>query len=433
MGLLRLPGWAQIDVTEKPTAYRITASPIHEPTHCECGSDSLYRHGKLTKLFRDLPIHGKQVSIKAVRQRFICRQCGETLIQPVPGIHEGRKLTDRLVAHISKQAESRTFTDVATEVGLDEKTVRTIFEDHAETLAKLAQPQTQRVLGIDEVHIRHRARCVFTNIEAGTIIEMLPSWSLRSVHHYLTTGLCDRSAVQLVCIDMLRPYLMAVTAAMPKAVVIVDKFHVVKMANGAMEAVRRHLRSKMTDRKRRALMRSRFLLLKRKADLQAFERISLEAWLDALPMLRQAYEAKEAFFDIYAALDKQIAMHLYAQWKKMLPKRLVRFYKPLLTAMDNWPDEIFAYFDHRYTNATTEALNGLIKAMNRNGRGYQFRTLRAKMLFTKGVRKRPVILDVPRYGWRQDLMGMVIAQPPSTADFGADISTLTAMFTKGDI
>lgn len=178
MGLLRLPGWAQVDVIEKPHAYRITASPIHEPTHCECGSDSLYKHGK-------------QVSINAVRQRFICRQCGETLIQPVPGIHEGRKLTDRLVAYIAKQAESRTFTDVATEVGLDEKTIRTIFEDHAETLAKLAQPQTPIVLGIDEVHIRHRARCVFTNIEAGTIIEMLPSWSLRSVHHYLMTGLCD--------------------------------------------------------------------------------------------------------------------------------------------------------------------------------------------------------------------------------------------------
>jgi len=126
-------------------------------------------------------------------------------------------------------------------------------------------------------------------------------------------------------------------------------------------------------------------------------------------------------------------MHLYAQWKKALPKRLVRFYKPLLTAMDNWPEEIFAYFDHRYTNATTEALNGLIKTMNRNGRGYQFRTLRAKMLFSKGVRKKPIVIDVPRYGWRHDLMGMVIAEPPSIADFGADISTLTAMFTKDDI
>ena len=96
-----------------------------------------------------------------------------------------------------------------------------------------------------------------------------------------------------------------------------------------------------------------------------------------------------------------------------------------------FPD--FAYFDHRYTNATTEALNGLIKAMNRNGRGYQFKTLRAKMLFSKGVRKKPVLMDVPRYGWRQDLMGMVITAPPSATDFGADISTLTAMFTKDDI
>lgn len=36
--------------------------------------------------------------------------------------------------------------------------------------------------------------------------------------------------------------------------------------------------------------------------------------------------------------------------------------------MGNWREEIFAYFDHRYTNATTEALNGVIKTVNRTGR-----------------------------------------------------------------
>ena len=75
----------------------------------------------------------------------------------------------------------------------------------------------------------------------------------------------------------------------------------------------------------------------------------------------------------------------------------------------------------------------LIKVMNRNGRGYQFRTLRAKMLFSKGIRKKSPLMDIPRYGWPQDLMGMVLTEPPSAADFGADISTLTAMFAKGDI
>lgn len=55
--------------------------------------------------------------------------------------------------------------------------------------------------------------------------------------------------------------------------------------------------------------------------------------------------------------------------------------------MGNWREEMFAYFDHRYTNATAEALNGLIKIVNRTGRGYSFRRLRAKMLLSKGVQK----------------------------------------------
>jgi len=29
--------------------------------------------------------------------------------------------------------------------------------------------------------------------------------------------------------------------------------------------------------------------------------------------------------------------------------------------MENWQQEILAYFDHRYTNGPTEALNGLVK------------------------------------------------------------------------
>lgn len=55
--------------------------------------------------------------------------------------------------------------------------------------------------------------------------------------------------------------------------------------------------------------------------------------------------------------------------------------------MDHWETEIFAYFDHPVTNAYTEALNGLIRAMYRLGRGYSFEAIRAKILFTEGVTK----------------------------------------------
>ena len=49
-----------------------------------------------------------------------------------------------------------------------------------------------------------------------------------------------------------------------------------------------------------------------------------------------------------------------------------------------WRRLILNYFEHPYTNAYSEALNGLVDQMNRAGRGYRFETLRAKALLRYG-------------------------------------------------
>ncbi len=50
--------------------------------------------------------------------------------------------------------------------------------------------------------------------------------------------------------------------------------------------------------------------------------------------------------------------------------------------MSNWNKEIFVSFTHPYTNMYIEFVNALIKGINRNGRGYNFEVLRAKLLYT---------------------------------------------------
>lgn len=62
----------------------------------------------------------------------------------------------------------------------------------------------------------------------------------------------------------------------------------------------------------------------------------------------------------------------YHDWKAKIPKQLQSAFEPLTKAMANWEEEVFAYFDHRITNAYTESLNGLIRVINRLGRGYSF-------------------------------------------------------------
>ena len=56
--------------------------------------------------------------------------------------------------------------------------------------------------------------------------------------------------------------------------------------------------------------------------------------------------------------------------------------------VDNWHTEIFNYFDNRYTNAITESLNRVSKEISAIGRGYNFKVLRAKILYRNSAVKQ---------------------------------------------
>jgi transposase len=56
-------------------------------------------------------------------------------------------------------------------------------------------------------------------------------------------------------------------------------------------------------------------------------------------------------------------------------------------AIENHGEAIFNYFMYRYTAGYTESLNGLMKLLAREGRGFSFEVIRAKVLLTNGLRK----------------------------------------------
>lgn len=233
---------------------------------------------------------------------------------------------------------------------------------------------------------------------------------------------------------------------LPQARIVIDKFHVVRMANECLEKVRKEIRGSLSDKQRRGLMHDRFILLKREANLQGLERLTLESWTKNYPALGAAYRAKEDFFAIYDAMTVQEAQSLYEAWENNLTPEIKDAFYPLTRAVNNWMPEIMAHFDHPVTNAYTESLNNLIRVMNRLGRGYSFEALRAKILFTEGVCKikrpkfqkpQPRVSDVG-YGLMTTFSKMVPSSTPSSTrepereiNYGADISTLVRMIEEG--
>ncbi|MDQ0255562.1 transposase [Evansella vedderi] len=440
--MLNLPKLNILDMTESEDDYRFlveTTSP--PPSYCpKCGTvPNLYKHGKKNQLFFDLPMHAKRVGILIKRQRYKCRECNETFFEMLPYMDDSRSVTKRLIKWIEQTSLKKPFTNVAEDIGVNEKTVRNIFQEYVARLDQKQDIKAPKWLGIDEVHLLRNYRCVITDVENRTVVDLLRNRNQDTVIRYLSQ-LSNHSRIKYVAMDMWNPYRRAVHTVIPNATVVIDKFHVVKMANEALEKIRKANRENITAKERRQLKKDRYVLLTRKSELNDFDdQLKLQIWTDNFPLLGIGYELKERFFDIYEAESMDEAYQLYQSWLTEIPKELMPYFDPLIKSMTNWEEEIFNYFNVSITNAYTESLNRLIKTMNHVGRGYSFEALRAKILFTQGYRKTKKKKKFKEVSTTFDKMydlRNIPLRPPTfkwvyEKVYGADISTLTKAMEEG--
>ncbi len=448
---LNLPAFRVIKVDESLHDYHVTSEPVAVQTACtSCGSENFGKWGSREQLVKDLPLHGKRVGISIDTKRYRCNDCGKTFFHSLPAVSQKRQMTERLVHWIGQQAMKRTFLSLAEETGVDEKTIRNIFRDYVSELTETVRFELPKWLGIDAIHLT-QYRCVIANIENNTIIELLHDRNMETVIEYLSQLEC-KEKIQYVAMGMWWPYRDAVNRVIPKAIVVIDECHVVRMANDAVEKVRKNLRQSLTPKQCRALKHDRIVLQKRKSQLTDQESLMLSGWVENYPELGLAYRLKEDFFKIYDSQSSEEALARYAAWEISVTEEVRDAFLDLIKAWRQWQPYILAYFDHRITNVYTESLNSLIRVLDSLGRGYSFEALRAKLLFCEGAYKinqmRPAFeqrTPVFRPGLGRNMVGftslvgtscyqdLIGDDSEESKNYGADIAILTRMIECGEI
>ena len=386
--ILDLPDWFVVSQHQEDGVYVIDAEFTVQPSSCpKCGViNKPYKHGTKAIAYRDSPIRGLPVRLLASVQRYKCKDCGETFLQPLTGIHPDMRMTQRCVNYIENQCLRDTFIRISEHIGCDDKTVRNVAGTYIANLNAQYKPWLPEWLGIDETQIDGELRCIITDVVNRKPVDMLPTRDKVAVTAWLYQ-FKDRRTVRGLAIDMWRPYKDAAQAVFPGLPVVIDKFHVVKMANKAMEDIRVTLAKDQPKAVGKDWMRRKALLRMRFKNLDEKGRFNLAMWLDNEPAVKVAYNLKESFYDIYDAANKQEAGDRLDAWRASVPvtmKKGKKSFAPLITATKNWREEILAFFYHPISNGYTEALNGVAKVINRQGRGYSFDVLRARLLFKNG-------------------------------------------------
>lgn len=385
--MLKLAGLNEVGCVETDGQYEIEVTVTGDAPKCGCLLPNVRKNGRKKSMFNDTPIHGKRVGIWVQRQRYQCTNCHRTLYETVPHMSDNHDMTERLVKYIQKNGTERTFTALAGEIGLDVQTVRRIWKLHAQKELDRLTPVTPEWMGIDELHIMHGYRAVITNVKEKTIVDMLENRKLDTIIRYLA-GLDDPKKVKLVTIDMHENYRTAVNMVLPHALIVVDRFHISRMAGEAMDRVRKQVAEKLTDAEKLTLKGDRWLFMKNAAKLDATGIIYLESNLGRFPRIKAAWEAKEGFRAIWKSKTRQEAEAAYDQWLTTIDPSVAGAFEDLIGAMTNWRNEVFNYFEIRITNAYTEGMNAVARVVDRFGRGYSFKVLRAKILLKHSCHKQ---------------------------------------------
>jgi transposase len=330
---------------------------------------------------RDEEVRDQPIWLKIKKHRYFCKVCRKPFTEPVQGILPRRKTTQRLRKRILKDSDQFTnLSGVAKKHLCSRSLVGRIFYEQMEIrLRERKQTPWPRVLGLDE-HFFKRNRfgveftTVFTDVGRRKMFEMALSKNNRSLIEQ-TAHIPGRENVELVVMDLARGYNTFARTMFPNARLVADKFHVLRLLTPSLLKCRREIHGHRQELGlRRKLLRSR-------EKLEYFECFDLDRYLQKHPKLAELYHFKERLHQLYRTKGYDRARWAFNRLLEEMRGSELAEVQRLRRTLKQWQEEILEYFRSRFTNAFTEAMNGIAKLVQRRACGYRnFKNYRLRTL-----------------------------------------------------
>ncbi|EMI45396.1 transposase IS204/IS1001/IS1096/IS1165 family protein [Rhodopirellula sp. SWK7] len=184
-----------------------------------------------------------------------------------------------------------------------------------------------------------------------------------------------RHRIEAVAMDMSSAYISAVRGNLPKADIVFDRFHVVKLMNEKLTTLRRQLFQRATADEKSVLKGSRWLLLKNPENLREDrnEEAHLAATLELNEPLAQAYYLKEELRIFWEHTFRWPAQWFLRSWCE---RAIATGLKPLRTTaktLMRLEEGLLNYFEHRISSGPMEGTNNKTKTVQRQAYGIRDR------------------------------------------------------------
>ena len=362
---------------------------------CPCGWRTWATYDRSLRRWRHLDLGASKLWLEAEIRRLRCPRCQRVRTEVVPWARPGARHTrdfQDVVAWLAQRTDKTTITRL---LGVSwEAVARIVVSVVAEGTDQARLDGLYRI-GVDEVSYRKGHR--FLTVVADHDRNGMVVWAAEGKDHttleafYDQLGEAGRARLEAVSLDMGGAYDKATRAKVPHARQCVDPFHVIRLANDAVDRARRaqwqvlHQQAKAQPRPRGrppkgspARIRPKALWLKysRWALLKEPSRLS-DAQLEVLNELRRSrsvlyrcWQLKEGLRDLYRLASAADAPRHLDWWLAWACRSRIPSFVVLSKTIRANRDRILAAVELGLSNSKLEGLNSKIRLINHRGYGH---------------------------------------------------------------
>jgi len=203
-----------------------------------------------------------------------------------------------------------------------------------------------------------------------------------------------RLGVKEITLDMANNMEYAVKKVFPNALLVTDRFHVIRLVMEALQHCRidyrwqaldeenkaikeaRNLKQKYKpymfengDTRKQLLARTKYSLAKKPNEWTTHQKQRMTLLFKNYPLLENAYKHTLQLRSIYEEVQKSKASERLRQWITQTHKNKFEMFTTVAHTIENNYVSILNFFNHRNTNANAESFNAKVKLFRANLRG----------------------------------------------------------------
>jgi len=357
------------------TVFRVEQEDSSLRSSC-CGSREVKKRGACERTFKMTPVGNRPVLIELPVQRVECLGCGAVRQVEVQFAKPRRSYTKGFERYALDLSRPMTIQDVAHPLDVGWDTIKDIQKRYLHW--RFAKPKLGKLkrIAIDEIYLGSRSGylTVVMDLSSGAVIEVAEGKQAAALDPFWKRLQHSRAQVEAVATDMGPAYIKAVRENLPKATWVFDHFHVIKLYNDTLTALRRAVAKEADVLGKQALKGTRWLLMKTPRNL-AFEKDEQTRLQEALRLnqpLATAYYMKDDLRRVWQQEDKESAAFLLDDWIKRAAVSGITMLKQFANTLAAYRSGILAYYDFdRLSTGPLEGTHNKIKTLQKMAYGFR--------------------------------------------------------------